>query len=210
MIDVTCSECGAVYHSEKTYVGKQLRCTKCGCVVPIEVEVARDVVQHSSSSPTFKSHRVSRSPKHRRIFPFAIAVMVIAMVAIFIALLRYPEVRRQGTTLSDTKAPSESRENVENGDEWQITGEEPIPAPTQQTGRPKQLDPRPTDYNSLPTGTRIENDIGTDGNGKLAVENGTSEDALVRLSQLATAQTCSFFVQAHRSANIAPDTRRHL
>jgi len=100
-------------------------------------------------------------------------------------------------------AASQSRENVEKADPWQITGEEPIPAPSQQTSRPIQLDPRATGYNSLPTGARIENDIGTDGNGKLAVENGTNEDAVVRLSQLASAQTLRwFFVQAHRSAHM--------
>jgi DNA-directed RNA polymerase subunit RPC12/RpoP len=206
MIDVSCSQCGAVYHAEKAYVGKQLRCTKCGSVVPIVMEVARAVVQHLSSSPTIKSHTVNRSPKHRRIYSFAVVAIVIAVLAISIALLRHPDVRRQGTTLSDIKEPSASQsiQKVENPDQWQITGEDPIPAPSQQTSRPIQLDPRPTDYNSLPTGTRIENDIGTDGNGKLAVENGTSEDAVVRLSQLATTQTLLlFFVQAHRSAQVA-------
>jgi hypothetical protein len=205
MIDVTCSQCGAVYHSKKAYVGKQLRCTKCGSVVPIVVGVAR-AVQHSSSSSPIKSHTVSRSPKHRRIYSFAIAAIVIAVVAISVAFLRRPGVRRQGTTLADMKEPaaSQSREKVENRDQWQITGEEPIPAPSQQTSRPIQLDTRPTDYNSLPTGARIENDIGTDGNGKLAVENGTNEDAVVRLSQLTTAQTLRwFFVKAHRSAHVA-------
>lgn len=205
MIDVSCSQCGAVYHCEKAYVGKQLQCTKCGSAVPIVVEVARAVVQHSSASP-IKSYTVSRSPKHRRIYCFAIAAIVIAVVATSIALLRHPDVRRLGTTLSDMKEPaaSQSREKVENRDQWQITGEEPIPAPSQQSSRPVQVDPRPTDYNSLPTGARIEHDVGTDGNGKLAVENGTNEDAVVRLSQLATAQTLRwFFVQAHRSAHVA-------
>jgi DNA-directed RNA polymerase subunit RPC12/RpoP len=114
MINITCSRCGAVYHSEEAYVGKQLRCTKCGSVVPIVVEVARAVVQHSSSSPTIKSHTVNRSPRHRRIYSFGAAAIVVAVAAISIALLRHPGVPRQGTTLSDMKErpASQSREKV--------------------------------------------------------------------------------------------------
>jgi hypothetical protein len=61
-----------------------------------------------------------------------------------------------------------------------IIGEEPIP----RADKPTQLlDPRPTHYNSPATGTRCEEDIGTNGHGELTVENGTSEDAVVRLSE---------------------------
>jgi DNA-directed RNA polymerase subunit RPC12/RpoP len=103
MIDVSCSDCGAVYHSEKAYLGKQLRCTKCGSVVPILVGIARAVLQDLSSAPNIKSHTVSRSPDRGRIYSFAIAAIAIAVVAISIALLRHPDVPRQGTAVSDMK-----------------------------------------------------------------------------------------------------------
>jgi hypothetical protein len=64
--------------------------------------------------------------------------------------------------------------------------------------------PRPTEYNSLPTGTRIEEDVGTSGHGELTVDNGTAEDAVVRLSDVTTNQTVRwFFVQAHSSAHVS-------
>jgi hypothetical protein len=62
---------------------------------------------------------------------------------------------------------------------------------------------RPASYNSLPTGTRLQKDLGATGRGELGVENGTSEDAVVRLSLYGTGQTVRwFFVQAHSSAHI--------
>jgi hypothetical protein len=100
---------------KKRMSGNNCDARSAGSAVPIVVEVARAVVQHSFSSPV-KSHTVNRTPKHRRIYSFALAAIVIAVAAISIALLRHPDVRRQGTTLSDMKEPaaSQSREEVEN------------------------------------------------------------------------------------------------
>jgi hypothetical protein len=62
---------------------------------------------------------------------------------------------------------------------------------------------RPSHYNSLPTGTRIADDLGTTGHGKLTVENGTGDDAVVRLFDFASGKTVRwFFVQAHSTAHI--------
>lgn len=44
MIDVTCELCCAVYHSEEVHIGKHLRCTRCGCEVPI-LKVSRAIAQ---------------------------------------------------------------------------------------------------------------------------------------------------------------------
>lgn len=76
-------------------------------------------------------------------------------------------------------------------------------APATDPPKPEPVDPRPTEYNSLPTGTRIEGDIGTGGHGKLSVENGTTEDAVVRLCDDKDQTVRWFFVKAHSSAHMS-------
>jgi len=69
--------------------------------------------------------------------------------------------------------------------------------------RMQPADPRPKNYNSPPTGTRIEEDVGNDGHGKLTVDNGTADDATVRLVLSETEQTARwFFVKSHESATV--------
>jgi hypothetical protein len=84
--------------------------------------------------------------------------------------------------------------------ELTVIGEEPIPNSSNVTDR---AEPRPTEYNSLPTGTRIEEDVGTNGHGELAVENGSNEDAVVRLAYVEVDETVRwFFVQAHSTGRV--------
>jgi hypothetical protein len=81
-----------------------------------------------------------------------------------------------------------------------IVDEEPVPKAAEPTA--VAADPRPTEYNSLPTGTRIEGCVGA-GHGELKADNGTTEDAVVRLSEVATDRTvCWFSVQAHSTARM--------
>ena len=69
-------------------------------------------------------------------------------------------------------------------------------------------DPRPTHYNSLPTGTRITEDVGTNGHGDLTISNSTNVDAVVRLYATPSSETVRwFFVQAYSrcSVNAIPE-----
>jgi hypothetical protein len=62
--------------------------------------------------------------------------------------------------------------------------------------------PRPSIYNSLPSGSSIESDECAGGHGVLTVQNGTSEDAVVRLYDLHDERTiCWFFVGQNDSAS---------
>jgi hypothetical protein len=113
--------------------------------------------------------------------------------------------------LPDVGEPTQSQLNQhpENVATEPIVNQVPAFPPTGDaaTIKPKRIqpaDPRPKNYNSPPTGTRIEQDVGEDGRGKLTVENGTDEDAVVRLSDATTDQTVRwFFVRAHTSAHLA-------
>jgi hypothetical protein len=88
--------------------------------------------------------------------------------------------------------------------QWGVADEEPSVVTKQPTARRviKLPDPRPKVYNSLPTGTRIGEDIGTGGHGKLTVENGTSDDAVIRLYDAADQPVRQFFVQSNGTAQI--------
>lgn len=67
---------------------------------------------------------------------------------------------------------------------------------------PPSAVPRPSIYNSLPSGSSIETDECAGGNGVLTVQNGTSEDAVVRLYDLHDERTiCWFFVPQNDSAS---------
>lgn len=235
MINVTCQQCGAVYHSEETHIGKHLRCSRCACLVPISRQAERAVVQRSPAFPDATSQASASSAKYpvrrfRPVYSFAIATTVVALAAVLLFLLLRPTATRQGAdTLSNIEEQAQSRQNqkADHAVDFQPDAS-PATSPTASLQPPESqykasdvevqgesqsstrqrhaqaTDPRPTRYYSLPTDTRIEEDIGTSGHGKLTVENGTSEDAVARLSDASTDQTVRwFFVQAHSSAQMA-------
>lgn len=110
---------------------------------------------------------------------------------------------------ADSAASVDSKR--ESDPKWEVTGEESPPKQSTQHAKLSQLlDPRPTEYNSLPTGTSIGPDFCTGGHGVLTVENGTDVDAVARLYDAATYRTvCWFFVRAgesHRKTAIPEGT----
>jgi len=193
MIDVTC-QCGVVYHSDEAHIGRRLRCNRCGRLVAIERPSDDGVVERPPSFSSDKRRSSSPETSKRRTYRYAIAASAIGVAIISLVLLQHPN------------GPlSESSRNAENSSKVQVVEEVPVP-PAAQRHQENELThivgPRPTEYNSLPTGTPIEKDIGTYGHGKLTVENGTDEDAAVELSDVATDQTVRyFFMKAHSSAH---------
>lgn len=221
MIDVTCSHCGTVYHSDATHVGKQLRCVQCGNLVSIAGSVEHAVMKQSPAVPDVKAHTEHPPSSKRRsrvriVYRFAIIATVVVAAVLLFVLLRY-----QTSSQANTVGPSDlaheatqSQQNqtaensgvthpqqdqtIANNDRWQVVGEEPNAH--ESTKAPMIADERPTDYRSLPTGTRIEPDVGINGHGTLTVRNGTSDDAVVRLSDMGDHTVRWFFVKAHSSA----------
>jgi hypothetical protein len=67
---------------------------------------------------------------------------------------------------------------------------------------PPRRIPRPETYNSLPNGSSIESDRCEGGHGVLSVQNGTDEDAVVRLYDPRDLRTiCWFLVRQNDSAS---------
>ena len=182
MIDIACPQCGVVYHTLEANVGKHILCTKCGNVITVVLAVA----PRSPSAPTVSKPVTTSGGKRRRTYAVGV-VAAAAVVLIAFLSLRYANTAKEQVSANKT----------DEAQKWTIVGEETPPASAQPA------DPRPTEYKSLPSGTRIEEDSGTSGHGKLAVENGTSEDAVARLSDATTDQTVRwFFVKAHSSAHM--------
>lgn len=188
MIDVSCPRCDTVYDSDEAHIEKQIRCTKCGTPVPNTPPTTGSIVRAVFRAAT-RSNNVSAHVQQRCGY-FAIAVAVTGVVVVSVALLRHPT--RNDSVSVKTETPASTSK---------------IPAftsngKTQQVNEPIRNELRPTAYHSLPTGTRIGGDIGTNGHGELNVENDAAEDAVVRLSDLATDQTSRwFFVKAHSTAH---------
>ena len=211
MIDVTCQQCGAVYHSEELHIGKHLRCPRCGSLVPI-LDAARDITRRplsSAPSPTQVHHTHTVKPvsrfKSAYTVPLALGILIALGGVGLVAHFMDTDASQTGTArvsdIEESPVVQQQAPTSQQGStpELTIIGEEPLP----KADKPKRFaDPRPTKYNSLPTGTRIAEDIGTDGHGELTVENGTSEDAVVRLAHtgIDVDQTVRwFFVRAHSS-----------
>jgi hypothetical protein len=65
------------------------------------------------------------------------------------------------------------------------------------------LDPRPKHYHSMPSGTRLSDDIGIGGHGELSISNRTDLDAVARLYDRSTLETVRwFFVKANSSCTV--------
>ncbi len=142
----------------------------------------------------------------RSVYAFGIATTVVVVAAI---LLLRP--KPDTTHLLDIAGPTQSqlKQQPNNVANEPAVNQQPVSSPARGAvadadARTQTLDPRPTNYNSPPTGTRCEEEISTSGHGELTVKNGTSEDAVVRLSDASTDQIVRcFFVQAHTSAHLA-------
>jgi hypothetical protein len=220
MIDVTCPQCGIVYHSDELHIGKQLRCGRCGGHVPI-LKPEKAVVQQPPATPRNSStwarrHESNRNPKRRRILFLVAALVSGGLIAALI--LHYhdkpstPDKSSNSTNANaaivdrPTLGTEQSSDATNEPGALRVIGEEPIPR-TDHTPKSSARnsvsngDPRPTQYHSLPNGAHIGDVLCGGGHGKLTVQNGTSEDAVVRLYDNATGETvCWFFVDAKNSA----------
>src|ERR1035438_3252831 len=189
MIDVTCPQCHAVYHSEETHVGKHLRCTHCGSLVSITdngaeriVSVEAQQVHVNIPSGVKVSTNKAKNPHSRR-WPLYGGVFVVLLAAVSMSMFWYA--KRDGETkpiqnstqpspstaadasnqkdIFDEVVPDEKTSTALNGRESGLRLEDNVPA----------SDRKPVRCDSLPTNTRMQEDTGTDGHGELTGEHGT-------------------------------------
>jgi hypothetical protein len=215
MIDVTCPMCGEVYHADPVHAGKHLHCRRCGSPVPI-LATGDTIVQRMPGTPEIgrPSPRVrqptTESPSRRRnswIFGSAVAV---AFIAVGVAsLLWYSNTDKDDDPIS-SKLGAESHDSSQAGaatpqpaatpDHFEDMDKEPpeqerIPIPCNEQA--------PSKHRSLPNGSRIMPESPTTGYGELEVQNGTSDDAVLSLYDLAGDETIrEVYVKANHAVQM--------
>ena len=100
---------------------------------------------------------------------YGVGVATTVVVVAAVLLLR---VRPDTPHLPDIAEPTQSQLNqqAENVTREPVVNQEPVVPPTREAvadgdKRTQLPDPRPKNYNSLPTGTRCEEDVGPSGHG---------------------------------------------
>jgi hypothetical protein len=203
VVDVHCPQCGRLYHADESHLGKSIRCVQCGRIILLIGGEPLAPGQRSAAVRQARTPSAKVRPRgFRSVYAFAIAVSVVVMASVWL----FP--RKHGTPQPSNTA---EREQPELNQQAESAGADrkPISRATRDAiaNEPTQTataDARPEIYNSPPTGTRCEEDASPNGHGKLTVENGTSEDAEVNLSDAGTDEIVRcFFVQAHTSAQVA-------
>lgn len=146
-------------------------------------------VQRSGYSPPKRSAAHLAISKRRLIY--AILIPIIVMVSVCFWLVRPTSGPKQE---SATPLPTQATT---------ITPPPGFLPDIPDSGQQREpTDPRPREYKSLPSGTRLAPDLGG-GYGRLTADNGRDEDAVVRLSDAVTDQTIRYvFVQAHSSVHV--------
>jgi len=231
MFDITCGQCGAVYHADIAHVGKHLKCTQCGFIIAIENQpptLARPEAEHVQTpkhSPAPVKPKVSKSHFRWAVFVGASALVAVSAAIWFwhsptqsgvrnqqsqvdSGLVQKPEAKAipSNSPYGPVSSPPPDKSNGVASNPFGSVQGNTGPFDTTQndqslatsSGRP--LEPRPSHYHSLPTGTRISEDSGVGGHGKLSVSNRTGLDAVVRLYDRSTLETVRwFFVKANSS-----------
>jgi hypothetical protein len=172
MIDVACPSCGEVYHADPAHLGKSIRCTKCGSVLPIlgsEGTLAQEPPQVTEiRQPHSRVEPRVPGPSRRRT-SFRVGAVVVAVAAVGLAILWRHSNTHEDAGPAITPHTSESQTSAGG---FQVLSEEP-PA-TGSEGLPCD-EQAPTPQPSIPNGTRILPDIGGTGYGVLEVQNGPAK-----------------------------------
>lgn len=194
-IDVKCRLCGAVYHADETHVGKAIRCTRCGSIISITTGAASPVPVGSPSTPR-RSPAASQPTvqpatargKHDRPRVWTAVIVIAAVGSIAAAWAAFMGLHANSNGTGREEHPAVAMRSADTSTP---------PAQSQAAPEPDKLAPpapvvirppaRPP--HSLPTGTKIAEDSGGEGNGLLSINNGTRHDAVIRLYTTVTNET---------------------
>lgn len=214
-MDITCGRCGTLYHADEAHVGKRLKCTSCGTVIAIEHLRRTDLNGVSSGYAKRPVQSKPRVSAIRHVYLWG-SLSVILLVVIFSVKSRPHHAasvdRPNGAnayhadTLNEQQRitnASPSQKPVPNNPFGDHDGNNPFAETNSINSLMPQLETRPKQYHSLPTGERLIEDVGVYGRGELSVSNQTNLDAVVRLYNQATLETVRwFFVKAKTSCTV--------
>src|SRR5208282_559885 len=211
MIEITCPQCGEAYHADAVHVGKRIRCTKCGSLLPI-LDAGGTIVQKAPEANTVRPSRTwaKTSPvptnPHRNAVGLGLIFVLVVVMAVGLGILLRHSSPDKGITsalrpgdpaywqITPPPGDGASQSSLETtGGAWRpAVNPDNLPLVGQQPLTIKSNGP-PCDTqamgSSMANGSRIVPDVGTNGHGVLEVQNGTNEDAVLSLYDSAADQT---------------------
>jgi hypothetical protein len=205
MIDVTCQLCGAVYHSDEVHVGKHLRCTRCGCEVPIlkvnraiTQPVSRAVAQPVPTSPSTQSNQPRARAVHRFRTAYVVAaafgVVLLAGSLLVVHFQSRANPERTGTAkVSDideaaTNQPqgpsSQSSAGEDESTRLKRIGEEPIPPEPKTTSSSTRRTRRNSAANEtgIPEGFTVEPETSLENGARVSPDVGLNGYGVLNVS----------------------------
>ena len=219
----------AVYHADVAHVGKRLKCSHCGFIVVIEKQQPSSPASRPYPDPprpqTSKhSPDVPVKPKGSSLIFYGLSFLERPCLSppqwqFGRGILLGSRVKQRNGVRWKVRCPSEAKVMkvtpkarkaqrticlpVTHSVQYQWAAARLLQHRTTNPShrhRRSQPKPRPSHYRSLPSGTRITEDSGVGGHGKLSVSNRTGVDAVVRLYDRYTLETVRwFFVKANAS-----------
>lgn len=215
VIDLVCPKCSTIYHSDLVHAGKWIKCPRCGELIPILQGGSlsgpfRDAAIASPKVPDLKSTTIHNRSVYKYGAVFVTSLLFIGIMALFL-VRKGPSDSRVGLPVSaktpqalsaapavDIPEPNHVFEVVNGDDLASVPSQPSHKLDSRQNG-----DRPPTSYRSLATGSPTCSAAEYDGRGVLRVENGTNQDADVRLFDSETNQVIRcFFVRAGDSAQV--------
>jgi hypothetical protein len=211
MIEITCPQCGEVYHADAFHVGKRIRCIKCSSVLPILGAGSTTVQKPPEANGVRPSQlrpeaRSAASGPRRNSFGLASIVVPVVVITVGLLILLYSRLDKGATSVFPT-GPGVPLTSSETDGTKQESSMNPDSLPVQARGTGSNGPPcdehQATSHNSTPNGSRIIPDARTRGYGVLDVQNGTSEDAVLSLYDSAADETVrEVYVQAGHSVRM--------
>lgn len=213
MIDFVCAKCGAVYHSDPFQVGKWIQCRRCAEPVPILEAGAVLISKQKTAVAQTVGHPRASTPKHRKFSSQSVLLVtgsvLVSGVLVWICSNYIATHQSSGRpefadSHSETSSAAARNENPEPSPEFEIVDGEAADSPSKQLKEAHhEIAHPPSSYRSLTSGSPTCSESEYGGRGVLNVENGTVEDAELRLFDSNTNQVIRcFFVKARDSVRI--------
>jgi hypothetical protein len=188
VIDVTCPQCGEVYHTELGQVGKRIKCRRCDSLFPILLKAVQQPLEtNQMRMPQSRANNVS--PRANGTALRSVSVVGVVMIGLVFVFWRYSN-SHENTLAVPERSGSSDGLRAEGGEQ-----------PGTESDRCDEQDR--TNFHSLSNGSRMMPDESPKGHGVLEVQNGTGEDAVLLLHDPTTDETVrGVYVQAMHSVRM--------
>jgi len=182
--------------------GRCIKCSRCGAAVVI-IESAKAIVPSQGARNVARatsSGQLKRQTERR--VPILTVVVLFAVLLAALSAVWYHRASEEPLHHSDLR--NLGRRSQQSPDTATSTAPKASSEPDSgDVGSSVLKEERPLAYHSLPTGTALCDGSQPMGNGVLKIENGTTEDAALRLYDVSTKRVVRcLFVKAHDSLRV--------